>query len=47
MMPVRRGAASRRRRAKPLSKSRAIAKPLKIPPNAADWRKTNTNWKAV
>src|SRR5207247_11193386 len=29
------------------SKSRAIPKPVKTPPNAADWSRTNTNWKAV
>ena len=36
-----------RRRANPLSKSRAIENPVNTPPNAADWRSTNTNWKAV
>ena len=32
---------------KPLSKSRATPKPVKTPPNAADWSSTKTNWKAV
>ena len=41
------GAARKRRRVKPLSKSRAIEKPVNTPPNAADWRKTKTNWNAV
>jgi hypothetical protein len=31
----------------PDSKSAATAKPVKTPPNAAAWRKTKTNWKAV
>ena len=47
MMADRFGAASRKRLAKPLSKSRAIEKPLKTPENAADCRNTNTYWKAV
>ena len=46
-IPVRFGAASMRRRAKPPSKSRATPKPVKTPPNAADWSSTNTNWNAV
>ena len=46
-MPVRFGAASSRRRAKPHSKSRAIPKPVKTPPNAADWSRTKQNWNAV
>jgi hypothetical protein len=41
------GAASSRRRAKPLSKSRAMPKPVKTPPKTADWSRTNANWKAV
>jgi hypothetical protein len=47
MIPVRCGAASRSRRANPVSKSRAIPKPVNTPPKAADWSSTNTNWKAV
>ena len=35
---VRFGAASSSRRANPVSKSRAIPKPVKTPPNAADWQ---------
>ena len=46
-IPARFGAASRRRRAMPRSQSRAIPKPVKTPPNAADWSSTNTNWNAV
>ncbi len=46
-MPPRLGADSMKRRAKPLSKSRAIAKPVNTPPKAADWSTTNTNWNAV
>ena len=44
---VRFGAASSSRRAKPDSKSRAIPKPVKTPPNAADWIRTKQNWNAV
>src|SRR2546423_296092 len=40
-------AASSSRRAKPLSKSRAIPNPVKTPPKAADCSSTKTNWKAV
>ncbi len=36
-MPLRLDAASSSRRANPLSKSRAIPKPVKTPANAADW----------
>ena len=46
-IPLRFGAASSSRRAKPLSKSRAIPNPVKTPPNAADCSNTKTNWKAV
>src|SRR5215204_2387362 len=46
-MPDRFGAASSSRRAKPDSKSRAIPKPVKTPPNAADWIRTKQNWNAV
>src|SRR6266516_3426514 len=46
-MPLRFGAASISRRMKPLSKSRAMPKPVKTPENAADCSRTNTNWKAV
>ena len=46
-MPVLLGEASISRRAKPPSKSRATPKPVKTPPNAADWSRTKTNWKAV
>ena len=45
-IPVRFGAASSRRRANPDSKSRAIPKPVKTPPNAADWIRTKQKWKA-
>ncbi len=31
----------------PVSKSRAIPKPVKTPPKAADCSSTKTNWKAV
>jgi len=41
--PLRCGAATRSRRANPFSKSRAIPKPVKTPPNAADWSRTKTN----
>ena len=44
---MRFGAASSSRRAKPDSKSRAIPKPVKTPPNAADWISTKQNWNAV
>jgi hypothetical protein len=47
MIPPRFGALSSSRRAKPESKSRATAKPVKTPPNAEDCRKTKTNWNAV
>src|SRR4029453_17236362 len=46
-MPVRFGAASRSRLAKPLSKSRAIPNPVKTPPKTADCNSTKANWKAV
>ena len=46
-IPIRFGAASSSRRAKPPSKSRATPNPVKTPPNAADWSSTNTNWNAV
>src|SRR5215212_494196 len=46
-MPVRFGAASSSRRAKPLSKSRAIPNPVKTPPKTADCNSTKANWKAV
>src|SRR3954468_25113695 len=46
-MPLRLAAGSRERRAKPVSKSRAIPKPVKPPPKAADCSSTKTNWKAV
>ena len=46
-IPVRCGAARSRRRAKPVSKSRAIPNPVKTPPNAADCSSTKTNWNAV
>ena len=46
-IPLRFGDASSSRLPKPLSKSRAIPKPVKTPPNAADWRSTNTNWNEV
>jgi hypothetical protein len=42
-MPPRFGAASSRRRAKPNSKSAAIEKPVKTPPNAAAWMHTKPN----
>ena len=47
MIPLRRGAPSISLRAKPDSKSRATAKPVKTPPNAADCRNTNANWNEV
>ena len=47
MMPVRWEAESSSRRAKPLSKSRAMLKPVNTPANAADCSMTNANWKAV
>jgi hypothetical protein len=43
MIPLRRGAQSSSLRAKPVSKSRAIAKPVNTPPKAADCM----NWNAV
>ena len=46
-MPSRFGAASIIRRAKPDSKSAAIAKPVNTPPKAAAWSSTKTNWNAV
>ena len=46
-MPLRFGAASISRRMNPLSKSRAIPKPVNTPANAADCKRTNTNWNAV
>jgi hypothetical protein len=46
-MPPRLGAASISRFANPPSKSRAMPNPVKTPLNAADCRRTNTNWNAV
>jgi hypothetical protein len=46
-IPLLRGAASRRRFAKPPSKSRATPNPVNTPLNAADCSSTNTNWNAV
>ena len=45
MIPLRARRASISRREKPYSKSRAIPKPVKTPPNAADWSSTKQNWK--
>ena len=42
-IPPRFGAASMSLRAKPNSKSAAIAKPVKTPPNAAAWMQTKPN----
>ena len=47
MIALRCGAASISRRENPDSKSRAMPKPVKTPPKAADWSSTKTNWKAV
>ena len=47
MIASRFGAASISRRAKPLSKSAAIPKPVNTPPKAADCSSTKTNWNAV
>ena len=47
MIARRSGAASSSRRAKPYSKSAAMPKPVKTPPNAAAWSSTKTNWNAV
>ena len=44
-IPPRLGAASSSRRAKPNSKSAAIAKPVKTPPNAAAWMQTKRELK--
>ena len=46
-IPKRFGEASSSRLPKPPSKSRAMPKPVKTPPNAADWSRTKTNWNDV
>ncbi len=47
MIAVRLGAPSMSRRANPFSKSDAIPKPVKTPPNALACRSTKQNWNAV
>jgi hypothetical protein len=47
MIALRLVAASMKRLPKPVSKSRAIPKPVNTPPNAADCSSTKTNWNAV
>ena len=47
MIPLCRGAARSIRRAKPDSKSRAIEKPVNMPPKAEAWSSTKPYTKAV